>query len=53
MKMEIFVFKVVELHMIDEVSNIGHVHVINNSGREKYEKKNIKNFTVPSQQIMA
>ena len=51
--MEIFVFKEVEFHKIDEVSNVGHVHVIKNSGSEEYKKKIIKNFTFPSQQIMA
>ena len=53
MKMEIFVFKEVEFHKIDEVSNVRHVHVIKNSGSEKYKRKNIKNFAVPCQQIMA
>ena len=27
----------------------GHVHVIKNSGSEKYEKENIENVAVPSQ----
>ena len=53
MKMEIFVFKEPEFHNIDEVSNVGHVYVIKNSGSEEYKKKNIKNFTVPSHKIMA
>ena len=53
MKMEIFVFKEVEFHKFDEVSNVGHVHVIKNSGNEGYKKKNIENFTLPFQQIMA
>ena len=38
MKIEIFVFKEVEFHKIDEVSNVGHVHVIKNSGSEEYKK---------------
>ena len=52
MKRGIFVFKEVEFHKIDEVSNVGHVHAIKNSGSEDYKKKNIKNFIVSSQQIM-
>ena len=53
MKKEIFVFKEVEFHKIDEISNIGHVHVINNSSGEEYKMENIKNFRVSSQQIIA
>ena len=49
MKMKIFVFREVEFHKIDEVSNVRHVHVIKNSGSEEYKTKNSKNFTVPSQ----
>ena len=49
MKMETFVFNEVEFHKIDEVSNVGHAHDIKNSNSGEYKKKNIKNFTVPSE----
>ena len=49
MKMEIFVFKEFLFHKFDEVSNAGHVHVTKNSASDEYKKKNIKNFTFPSQ----
>ena len=52
MKIEIFVIKEAEFHKIDEVSNVGHVLVMKNSGNEEYKKKNIKNFNISSQQIM-
>ena len=53
MKMEIFLFRVVEFHKIDEVSIVGHVHAIKNNDSEEYKRKNIKNFTVASQKILA
>ena len=50
--MKIFGFKEVKFHKIYEVSNVGDVHVIKNSGNGEYKRKIQKSFTCPSQQIM-
>ena len=51
MKMKIFVFREVEFHKIDEVSNVGHVHVIKNSGSEEYKTKNSKILQFPPNKL--
>ena len=48
-----YLFLKVEFHKIDELSNLGHAHGIKKNGSKEYEKKNIKNFNVPSEQITA
>ena len=53
MKMELFIFKEFLFHKFDEVRNAGPVHVIKNGASDEYITKNIKNFTFPSQKLMA